>query len=122
MAMWAPPVQEIVAALDDKKVPIRDELAEPDPHMLLEHALLEPKLVQARRRGGLEIAHGHQAADVLGGNAVPVYLIAVGMKAEALPQAHLLHVTVEMEFEHTVVDGALLMRLSGSNLTLGARG
>ena len=70
--------------------------------------LLEPELEQARRVGGLEAGDRHQAADIGGGDAVAVDLEAVGVEAEAFPEAELVHVGVDGDVEHAVIFAALI--------------
>src|SRR4029078_7913946 len=49
-----------------------------------------------------------QTAYIVGGNALAVDLEAVGVKAEAFPEAKLAHVGVEIKVEHTEIRAALL--------------
>ena len=65
------------------------KLAELDRYLVVEHVLLEPQLVQACGRRGFEAANRHQAADVVGGDALTMNLKTVGVKTETVPQAEL---------------------------------
>ncbi len=70
--------------------------------------LLQPQLGQSGRGVGFVVAHRHEATDVVGGDALAVDLIAIGVKAEALPQPCLLQVAVDVEPEHAVIFAALV--------------
>jgi hypothetical protein len=50
----------------------------------------------------------HQTVDIIGGDTAAVNLEGIHVKAEALPQAKLLHVGVKMHVEHPVIGDALL--------------
>ena len=101
-------VQEEAAALADEELGVGRKLAKADRHLVVEQMLLEPHLEQARGVGCLEIGDRHQAADIGGGDRVAVNLIAIGEEAEALPQAELLHVGIDVELEHAVILAALV--------------
>ncbi len=101
-------IQEVAAAFGDNEILIGCKLTKLDREAVVEHVLLEPELGEARCGGGLEITHQHQATDIVGGNALPMDLVGIGVEAEALPEPHLLHVAIEMELEHTVIGDALL--------------
>ena len=59
-------------------------------------------------RRGLEAADRHQAADVGGGDALPWIWKAVGVEAEAFPEAELVQVGVDGDVEHAVIFAALI--------------
>ena len=74
----------------------------------MNRCLLEPQLEEAGGVGGLKAGDRHQAADIRGRDRIAVNLIAVGVEAEAFPQSELVHVGVDVEFEHALVLAALI--------------
>ncbi len=65
--------------------------------------LLEPQLEQARGVVGFEIGDRHQRADIGGRDRIAVNLETVGVEAETLPEAELVHVGFDVELEHSVI-------------------
>ena len=70
--------------------------------------LFEPQLEQPRGRQRLEARYRHKAANIRARDGIAVDLEPVGVEAQPIPKAELLHVRVDVEFENALVLAAIV--------------
>ena len=83
-------------------------LAEAERKPVLPETLLEPEFIEAVRIVGVDVRDGEEVACVMRGEAAAMRIKTADAKETAVPDAHLIRVDFEGEFEKPVVNRAAI--------------
>jgi hypothetical protein len=89
-----------------EELDVRRLLADLDAQPVVEEALLEPGIVEARFRQRLDFTDGGKVMDVIARQPAPVQVIGVGVEFQACPANQFLEIGIDRQIEAAEMDGA----------------
>ena len=100
-------IDEELGVFAGDEIGIGAEEAGAQGQFVVREFLLVPQFVKPHRRQRLDVAHRHEAADIIGRQSLAGDPVAVGVQRSALDTGELPHVRFEHQFNAAVVDGPL---------------